>query len=293
MIRKLLVVIALGAGALTHQAHRSADTLRRETDVETELLFLPSPTTFEVATLGYHEPVADLLWIRAVLLFGEYHGADPDPAWGDWLAGMLEAISALDPTWRTPYNYGGTMLRSVGALDASDKLFTLGLEALPDDAYFPFALGMNHYLHRGDTETAVHWINVAADKPSAPQWYKVAAAGLLAKQDMIPVAIRFLEDQRASTTDPTLLAMIDERLVKLRHDRLVQLLEEARSAYRARFGRDIETPADLERLGRTLPDDPLGGRWIIGAQGTVVSDVRDAREAERARRLERALLKRR
>jgi hypothetical protein len=266
VIRKLLVVIALGAGALTHQAHRSADTLRRETDVETELLFLPSPTTFEVATLGYHEPVADLLWIRAVLLFGEYHGADPDPAWGDWLAGMLEAISALDPTWRTPYHYGGTMLRSVGALDASDKLFT---------------------------ETAVHWINVAADKPSAPQWYKVAAAGLLAKQDMIPVAIRFLEDQRASTTDPTLLAMIDERLVKLRHDRLVQLLEEARSAYRARFGRDIETPADLERLGRTLPDDPLGGRWIIGAQGTVVSDVRDAREAERARRLERALLKRR
>ncbi len=293
MIRKLLPVIALGAAGLTHLVHRAADDTRRETTLENELLFLPSPTTFEVATMGYHEPVADLLWVRAVLLFAEFHESDPDSDWGAWLAGMLEAIAALDPTWRTPYHYGGTMLRSVGAIDASDRLFTLGMEALPDDAYFPFALGMNQYLHRDDIEAAVHWINVAAERPSAPAWYRVAAAGLLAKQDMIPVAIRFLEDQRESTTDPALLEMIDERLRGLRHDRWVQVLEQARGAYRERFGADIESPADLERLGETLPPDPLGGQWIVGAQGSIISDVREAWSAEVARQHERALLKRR
>ncbi len=289
-MRKLLVILALCAAGLTHLAQRSADELRHDTDATAELLFLPSPKAFQVATMGFHEPVADLLWVRAVLLFGERHGADPDPAWGIWLAGMIEAIAALDPSWRTPYFYGGTMLRSMGAIDASDKIFQLGMEAMPDDAFFPFAVGMNHYLHRGDPVTAMTWVDMAAAKPSAPAWYKVAAAGLLAKSDMKPVAIRFLEEQRESTSDPTILEMIDMRLERLYHDRWVEVFAEARQAYRDRFGTDIEAPGDLGRLGSAMPPDPHGGDWVIGADGVLRSSVREAEEALRAQQAERALL---
>ncbi len=293
MRKLLLLLLALVAAGLAHLAQRSVDERRQRADVDTALLYLPSPSSFQLATLGFHEPVADLLWVRAVLTFGERHGRDPDPAWGEWLAGMLEAIAALDPTWRTPYQYGGTMLRSMDAIDASDRIFELGMASFPDDAFFPFAVGMNHYLHRNDPQAAAEWITIAAAKPGAPQWYKVAAAGLLARQDMIPVAIRFLEEQREATSDPAILQMIDGRLQRLHHDRWVQALEAAREQYRQRFGVDIAQPADLEELGHPLPPDPMGGRWVLAADGVVRSNIREAEEAESARKTERSLLMRR
>jgi hypothetical protein len=293
MMRKLVMVAALACAGLAHLVQRAADEHRHSTDIDTELLFLPSPATFQLATMGFHEPVADLLWVRAVLLFGERHGSDPDPRWGAWLAGMIEAIAALDPGWKTPYHYGGTMLRSIEAVDASDHIFELGAEAFPDDAYFPFSLGMNHYLLRGDAPTAVVWIEEAAGRPNAPNWYRVAAAGLLAKQDMRPVAIRFLEEQRETTTDPAILEMIEGRLTKLHHDHWVDTFEQVRARYRQRFGADIIEPADLEKLGLTLPPDPYGERWIMGADGVLRSSAREREEAQKARDAERSLLQRR
>jgi len=292
-MRKLAVVAALVAAGLAHLSQRAVDERRHGVDGSSELLFLPSPASFDLVTMGYDEPVADLLWIRAVLLFGEHQGTDPSPAWGEWLQGMLEAIAVLDPSWRTPYQYGGTMLRSMGNIEGSDAIFELGMEALPDDAYFPFAIGMNHYLHREDARAAVEWIEIAASKPNAPNWYRVAAAGLLAKQDMIPVAIRFLEEQRETTTDPAILEMIDGRITRLHHKRWVQTFESSRGRYQQKFGTDIQVPEDIARLGTPLPPDPLGGAWVLAADGVVRSSVRELELAEKARRSERGLLKRR
>ena len=293
MTRKLLLLVAaLAAAGTAHLTQRSADELRHRNDLDSALLFLPSPASFELATMGFHEPVADLLWVRSVLIFGERHGRDADPAWGHWLAGMIEAIARLDPSWMTPYQYGGTMLRSLGDIDGSDRIFELGMEAMPDVAFFPFALGMNQYLHRDDPQAAVKWINIAAEKPDAPRWYRVAAAGLLAKSDMIPVAVRFLEEQRAATTDPALLEMIDGRLVRLRHDGWTLKFEQARQQYRDRYGVDLAEPVDLEQLGYSLPPDPHGGHWVLGADGALRSSVREAEMAEKARQAERALLAR-
>jgi hypothetical protein len=293
MMRKLVMVSAMVAAGLAHTVQRSADEIRHSADVDTELLFLPSPTTFRLATMGLHEPVSDLLWVRAVLLFGERHGSDPDPRWGAWLAGMIEAIAALDPGWKTPYHYGGTMLRSIEAIDASNNIFELATEAFPDDAFFPFARGMNQYLYREDAPGAVEWLDLAADRPNAPPWYRVAAAGLLAKQDMRPVAIRFLEEQRLTTTDPTILEMIDGRLIRLRHDAWVDTFDDAMALYRERTGTDIGRAEDLERLGQLLPPDPFGEHWVLGADGKVRSSYREREEAQRARDAERALITRR
>ncbi len=291
-MRRLALVIALLAAVAAHLTQREADERRHEHDASTELLYLPSPTTFRLATMGYHEPVADLLWMRAVLLFGERYGRDSDPAWGDWLVGMIRAIAALDEGWRTPYFYGGTMLRGMGNIDASDEVFLAGVHARPDDSFFPFALGMNYYLHRDDVETAIHWIEVAASRPDAPSWYRLASAGLLARRDMGPVAIRFLEEQRATTQDPNLLALIDGRLVRLRHDAFVEAFEEAREEYRARFGRDIERPDELGQLRGPLPPDPYGRGWVLAPDGVVRSAQREEEIASKARHGERQLLMR-
>ncbi len=292
-MRRLTVAVMLVAAGLTHLAQRSVDEIRHEAALNTDLLFRPSPVSFELATLGYDEPVADLLWVRAILMFGERHDTGFEPAYGSWLGGLFEAIVALDPTWRTPYYYGGTMLRSIGAIDESDRIFHLAMEAFPDRSYYPFALGMNYYLHRGDPHTAARWITEAASRPDAPAWYRVAAAGLLARKDLIPVAIRFLEEQLETTSDPVLVEMIEGRITSLRHDGLVEAFGQGREMYRGLHGRDIERPEDLELLGNPLPPDPHGEEWVMGADGVVRSSYRERIEAAVARDSERLLLSRR
>jgi hypothetical protein len=293
MRRWFVLGLALLAAAAAHGLQRLADQERFQTDASTALLFLPSPTAFKVATMGYQEPTADLLWMRAVLLFGERYGRDPDPLWGEWLGGMIEAIAALDPTWRTPYFYGGTMLRGVGAVDASDRVFLAGIEHLPEDAYFPFALGMNYYLQRDDVASAIHWIDIAAQKPKAPAWYRVASAGIMADRDMLPTAIRFLEEQRESTADPSIHRMIDDRLRVLHHDLYAQRLEDARTVWREQHGRDITRVEELLGPGGSLPPDPFGVGWILGPDGKIRSAAREAWMARKAQGRERALLERR
>jgi len=290
MRRALVWILALLAAGASHLLQRSADEIRLESNVDTELLFLPSGDALRVATMGHHETAANLLWVRAVLLFGKHHGREVDEGWDRWLVGMLKAIATLDPAWRTPYFYGGAMLRVGGATDASNELYLMAIEALPDDAAFPFALGMNYYLYNDDPVTAAEWITVAAQKPEAPQWYRVAAAGLMVRKDMRKVGIRYLEEQLITTTDPGILGMLNGRLVELYHDEAAVQLEELRQEYRSQRGQDIQIPQDLGKIGVRLPPDPLGGDWILAPDDEIRSSVREAEEAEKARKAERKLL---
>ncbi len=292
MRQLLLLLIAALAGVLAHLCQRRVDSQRFDAAAATEILYLPSGPSLRVGAMGYHEPLADLMWLRAVLLFGDRHGRDPDPAWGHWLAGMIDAINVLDPSWRTPYHYGGMMLRVCGNVDASDRVFTAAMEAMPDDHFFPFAIGMNHYLVRDDAQEAVKWIQRAAEIPGSPSWYRVAAAGIMARKDMRAMAIRFLEEQRDSTTDEGLRAVLQLKLSKLFHEEYAEQLAELQQRFRQARGRDLASLQELVQAGVRLPPDPLGGEWILAPDGVIRSTVQEEEEAQRARDAERSFLRR-
>lgn len=293
-MRRLLLVLILLLGAVTaHLSHRAADRQRHEVDADTEILFLPSGTAMRVASMGYHEFAADWLWIRTVLLFGERWGQGSSGNWGPWMAGMVVAITELDPGWRTPYFYGGVMLRLLEDVDSSDIVFKAGAEAFPDDPFFPFAVGMNAYLLRHDTAAAARWVRIAADRPGAPIWYKAAAAGFLVEENQRATAIRFLQEELDVTADPDVREVLQEKLAPLQHDDIVGHLAAIRQRYVQAKGHDISTPQDLETDRFKLPPDPMGGQWILALDGEIRSDIIDARMAEKARKQERSWLERR
>lgn len=279
-----------GAAGGAHLGHRAADAARHEVGVDMDLLFLPDGRTLQVASLGFHEPVANFLWIRAVLLFGDRFGRDPSTEWGPWMNGMIRAINHLDPDWRTPYFYGGMFLRVIEDIEGSDAVFAAGAAAFPRDAFFPFALGMNAYLYRKDVEAAARWVGEASNRPNAPAWYAAAAAGFLAEQNQRATAIRFLRDERATTTDPAVREALDTKLAELTHDELAEALDAARTRYQSTFGTDVGDVVELERLGQPLPPDPLGGAWILAPDGHIRSSVREEKEVRSARSQERVWL---
>lgn len=267
------------------------DRTRHERAVDAALVFVPDGKTLRIASSGLHEPTADLMWVHAGLLFGERWdepgagGAAArvrEPDWLPWLERTLEAIHTLDPRWRTPYYYGALMLRVLGDIDGSDATLRRATEALPNEWFFPFNLGMNYFLYRDDPAEAARWIERAAALPGAPKWYAAAAASMKEEAGQRDTAIRYLEDVLATATDPLLVSDTTNKLVRLRHNALVAQWEGLCRQLRADRGRPLESPEELERLaGRPLPPNPRGDAWVVGGDG-VVRGV--AAERERRRR---------
>jgi len=286
----LVVLGALGA----HTLQVRLDPARHQRVDELELMVMPAGEAVRAVSLGYETLAADLLWVRAVLVYGGLDGEEAAQARVAWLGRMIRAVVEVDPIWRTPYFYGATLLRTSGGLDDSDEILHLAMEALPDDPYFPFALGMNHYIARDDALEAARWLKRAAELPGAPAWYGMAARGLVTKKSGLETSIRYLEEEIASAGDEDLREKLQTRLDQLRHDRWVEELEGVRADVEAQLGRPLTTIDELVELGVTpaLPPDPLGGSWILNADGDVISTVAEVELVKRALRWERSVLTR-
>ena len=282
--RWLLLSAVAAAGA--HHVQAGADATRRALAWEVGRSFVPSPEAVRLSVLDHNTLGADLFWIRTVLLFVDIYAAQ-NPEDTRWLRATLETVHALDPGWRTLYHYGGGMLRVVGDIDGSDQIYQYGMETLPDESRWPFSIGMNAYMYRDDPVAASQWLDRAAALPDAPDWYRRAAASFLHRHGQRRAAIAYLEDQIRVERDEGVKKSLLDRRNHFVHDELAAALQARREAFVAREGRDIHAPAELGEL----PPDPLGGRWILAADGTLRSDVADRELLERAQRQEQKLLR--
>lgn len=248
------------------------DHIRHERLLDTTLLYPPDGEQLRIISTGQEEPMADLLWVRTVLVFGERYSVETGTRWTSWLEQMILATTTLDPTWRTPYFYGGVMLRVVEDIHASDMVFSKATRNLPEDWFFPFSLGMNAYLYRNDRVEAATWLKKAAVLPGAPSWYAAAAAAMDAEAGGRRAAMVYLQGVLQSTSDPGIREATQIQLARMQHDEIVEQWAEACRRYRVEHDRRLERPEDLEKLGFKLPENPRGDKWIVGRDGVVRSE---------------------
>ena len=287
-----LVLVALVSGWTAHSSQRVVDEMRYQQGAWEAERMRPNGPVLRTSAMGYHTMLADAMWLRTVLIAAEVY-EDPQPSKVAWLRESLLAIATLDPSWRTLYFYGGGFLAVAEDIEGSNQVFELGHEALPEDPYFPFSRGMNVYLYpdpddpEGSKVEAAEWIEVAAELPGAPGWYKgtVAVFRSEAGEGQRSEAIRYLEEQLERETRPVAKALIEERLAKLQHDELVDVIERARIGFEIETGQPLVEPTQIP-----LPPDPRGGQWVLGADGQIRSDVAEAEKLERAQRLGREYL---
>ncbi len=288
-----MAAVGLGGAICAHLSHRAVDAARERSTLETGYRFVPSPEAMKVASMGFEQQVGDLLWIRTVLAFGT-NLDDRRPEWGEFLFRNLVAVTALDPTWRTPYFYGGSLLRAIGAVDQSTELFKMGAEALPDDYYFPFSVGMNYFMHHGDPLESARWLKIAASRPGAPDWYAKAAHAVVVNKGEREMARRYLVEELERTEDADLRADLERRIQRLDHDELAERLNHYARAFEREYGEPLRAVeqlvgAELSQLAPLagIPPEPLGGQWVVDYDGEVLSSLVLAERVEEDRRLER------
>ena len=233
--------------SVTAMARSSALSAGGDREPAEELRYLPRPDLLRAASLGHHELIADLLWMKAVVYFGEMF-MRPTRASSAQLERYLDTLLTIDPWFEGVYRWAGSMfIYRTGRVTRSDVLranrfLERGTQLFPRAWELWFILGTNllfeirpvneaerrHYRH-----LAANAIARAADLPAAPEWVATLAATLFQREGELLAAIQLLERSIAITPEarrPALygkLAQLRSQEAALRVERETSALERA------------------------------------------------------------------
>ena len=252
----LLVLIGLvGSG------HRHVKAWAPRSTVSDQIRFLPSGKALNFVAMGYDEVIADLLWARATLLFGENFGKG-EQDWYTWLYHMMDLATDLDPQFRAAYKYGGTMLRVDGVFVAqSSMIFAKGSHALPEEWYFPFGIAMNYFITKKDNRLAAFYMRKAASLPRSPFYLRNLAATLTDESQGLENALAFLTQELQVVPEGAARRAIEVKIFETRYEIAVRDAETVIREHRRLTGRLPASPPEVTAAGLELPPDPLQGVW--------------------------------
>lgn len=261
-----MLVVALGALQIQLNRWNGAEQKLEQ------FMYLPNGEYLRIASLGYRELVADILWIQAIQVMGERKVSETA---GHWLYRALDVITTLDPKFVRAYEAGGLALTTLVVLpEESNQLLKKGALHNPTEWKLPFLLGINYYFELYDDAKAAEYISAASHLPGAPQVLPAMAANLYVSAKSPQQAVDLLAAVYHNTTDENAKKLLELRLKVVITERDLQILEQAIERYRELHGRFPDRIDDLVGAGylRELPVEPSGGRYLYDSKtGSVTS----------------------
>jgi hypothetical protein len=244
----------------------------QETDKKLErLLYLPDAEYLKIASLGYRELLADLIWIQSIQVMGEKQVSE---ASGRWLYRALDIITTLDPKFVRAYEAGGLALTTLVVLpEESNQLMMKGMRHNPTEWKLPFLIGINYYYEIYDDAQAAEYISQASRLPGAPSSLGTLAANLYMSGHSPQQAVNLLSDLYEKATDESARKLLEIRLKIILTERDLSVLEQAIRLYATQHR---QYPPRLEALVEggllpALPLEPSGGRYLYDAKSGTVS----------------------
>jgi len=245
-----------------------------------QMMFLPNGEFLRMASLGYRELAADLLWLQAIQMMGERKLSEEA---GHWLYQVLDRITTLDPKFVRAYEAGSHALCAIVVLPGeSNRLLEKGMQHNPQEWKLPFLLGINYYFEFANDEKAAEAMARASRLPGAPESLARLAAKLFVSAKSPQEAVEFLAKVYEETSDENVRTMLEIRLKESIVERDLKILEEAISLYQAHHSRRPERLGDLVGPGllSELPKEPFGGHYVYEPE---TGAVRSSEVKERMR----------
>lgn len=273
-----LVGMGLCTGVVATQL--SLDNARAGVPKLQHLSYLPDGQILKVATLGYREVVADILWLQVIQAMGDKRVSAEA---GQWIYRALDVITTLDPKFVRAYEAGGHALCSIVVMPReSNQLLEKGIRHNPQEWRLPFLLGINHYFEFADNQKAAEAMSMAARIPGAPEIIARLAAKLLVSAKSPQQAVELLAKVYEETSDENVKKLLEQRLREAIVERDLAMLEQAIGRFQLQFS---QRPARLEQLVqegllRELPLEPFGGQYQYNAD---TGEVRSSEVKERMR----------
>ncbi|MGF1466483.1 MAG: hypothetical protein ACFCGT_10135 [Sandaracinaceae bacterium] len=242
----LVLALALATDRLRAHAHEAYVGAQRYEDI----YYLPPPAWLPVFSLGYDEALADALWMRALVYFGDeflHEGAVRH------VFDYGEAIATLDPDFRALYRWIGTAgMYRPQAITAEDIERTVafmqrGAQRFPNDGELLWEIGaalayeLPPMIEENDPAAgdrararAAPYLMAAVRLGAGPDWAALANAALLDRVGRAEQAASHLEDMYAQVHDPQTRARIAQRIEALRSRARAEAFVERMSALEAK-----------------------------------------------------------
>jgi len=271
----LLVVVlfsALAAAAATFRFR--ADRLRPPA-VETQLEIPPFPSELaQPFSFGFSSVFADAMFLEAIQTFGGRRQnetlADGTPD-DRRLARLLEYATDLDPKFRGAYRFAGYAMprttldgRVANAIPA-EQILQRGVRERPEDWQIAFVLGYLQAFYLFETEQAAASLAHAARLPGSPAYLGLLANRLTVQGGDLDSAESMARTMAQEASEEKTKAEWQARLLDLRMERDIRVVEAAEKRFQARNGRHPNSLAELVAGGdlAAVPEEPHGKEYVI------------------------------
>lgn len=264
-----IIAILLGAAVL---AEVRLGKITREDPLGRELLYLPSPEMLKIMSLGNPGLVADVLYLWSIQYYSFYRPHERFL----YLETVYNLITDLDPLYVDAYRIGALIMQIQTGGDQDEleravrRLFDKGLRNLPDDWQLAEAAAWGFFMRFKDRETALHYAEIAAQRPGAPPrikrmvgvWRDKENAWTL--EDSIEYWRRALEDAENEWDSVLCMNQFYDAVTARDRRTLEPLLDEFATRYRF----CPESWEDLVRAGAIsrVPLDAFGDPYGIGPE---------------------------
>jgi hypothetical protein len=270
----LLVALLLAASALLV---KQVDRVRADEPLQ-EVLYIPSPKVVERLSLGYKGLLADIYWTRLVQYFGTKHRAKSRQYL--ILEPLLDMTTTLDPKLLPAYEFGSVFLaqkppEGAGDPAAAARIVEKGIRDNPAAWRLYYQLGFIYWLELKQPAKAADAFERGSHVPGAHPWMKVMAAALAAHAGETETATYMWTNILNSTEDPQLRANANRRLLCLRVDKEVSILEERVGIYEQQRGAAPTGWQELVAAGllRRVPLDPESRPYQLREGKVYVQDT--------------------
>jgi hypothetical protein len=248
----LALLLALAVAVVRHTRAQGESHFLATQRYE-DVYYLPPPDWLMVFALGHRETVADLIWLRSLIYFGDeiVHRGNVDN-----LHQYADAMLTLDPYFNRVYGWaatcsvyrGGTpgvadIRRAIGYLER-------GVRRFPDDGELAYSLGA-FYLYElrpliSDRKEIANisllgaeQLQTAARLGAGPPWLVLSSASELKKLGQNEQLIRHLTEVYEQVSDPEVKEQIEIQLSKLQSEAFSEAMRRTVQEFDAAHRRDF------------------------------------------------------
>jgi hypothetical protein len=240
-----------------------------------DVYYLPPPEWLVLFSLGHREAVAGLIWLRALIYFGEelQHRGDVDN-----LYNYTDAMLALDVRFKRVYQWvSSAALYRTGQVEAEDakraiRYLEQGVRLFPDDGELAWALGATYLYElpqmlppeqRADARRrGIEHVQAATRLGAGPPWLVLSTASELDRLGKREQVMAHLQEAYDQVSDPVVKQQVELRLARLRDATFVEALRRTYERI------DAEHRANFPYIDRELyllvgPRPPFDGRALL------------------------------
>ncbi len=196
MIRLLIALVCIGGAVALRGPLAKANALRRAH----QFRYTPDPGLVKLASCGHRSSLADLLWLQAIPdLSAQFADLEHKER---WLAGVLDVVTDLEPTFVTVYAYGSAYFDLIkGSPDSTIALLEKGVDRNPESIQLRVKLAMALMTLRGDRAAALEHLEWVMNSPDCDSFTAGYCSSILVDDRQDLVALEYWKEYLDSANE--------------------------------------------------------------------------------------------